>query len=219
MGLVDYVSLYSSLNNRIGYLETMTKISSYYISIMACEGENVFKTSTLGWSGIVPVCKDKFIEVKDIEMSENDVSTYKVTFNATDAETIPNLMKLVDITKNTDSTKKIIEVKNIYDIPFYADVQIGVGSKIYPRDNLLQVKYSSGSAGNFNVSVPDNVRKEYDPTNNNGIYPTQVLYLLKTYFNPATTAGGRKSRRTINRKRRAVRKRRNTKRHSKTYRR
>lgn len=54
------------------------------------------------------------------------------------------------------------------------------------------------------------------------IYESLVVYLLKADLDnlkPETTAGGRKSRRTINRKRRDVRKRRNTKRHSKTYRR
>ena len=200
-----------------------------------CEGENVFKTTQSSWGVFVPNCLNNFIEVKDIEVVLL-TSTHKIIFDNKYANDLNKL--LVNNEDNSNTNEIIIETNKvgIYQIPFYANLRIGQGSKMYEHDKLLPVKYSSGSAGNFMVSFTfkdDETRKEYDPTNNNGLYSTRVLYLLKTdieslkkdieslktYFKPPTAAGGRKSRRTINRKRRAVRKRRNTKRHSKTYRR
>jgi hypothetical protein len=192
------------------------------------------------------VCKDNFIEVKDIELPSNEnIKDYKVIFKADDVKKIDKLLNLIDQEQknNEDTDRYFINYRKdgFYEIPFYAVLQ---------KDRefqLLKVKnpdIKKTNVSNYTVEIIQDPEPKSSGTENeipkssgtvNEIpkssvkYDTQKLYLLKTDIDtlekiliskpPTKSAGGRKSRRTINRKRRAVRKRRNTKRHSKTYRR
>jgi hypothetical protein len=200
-----------------------------------CEGENDFRTTSSGWSGIFPVCTENFIEVKDIEIPSNEnINDYKVIFKADDVKQFNELFNLIDQDQRDNKDTDIYFInytkEGIYKIPFYAVVEIVEETKKVIK--LLKVKFATinkTTVSNYNVEIIDNKIPK-----SSGSYPTLKLYVLKTDIKslkqttaPTSTAttppppatGGRKSRRTINRKRRAVRKRRNTKRYSKTYRR
>ena len=210
-----------------------------------CNEEPPFEIEDYGWGNYVPVCKDKFIEVKDIELPSNEnIKDYKVIFKADDVKKIGKLLELIDAkqknNKVTDTYFINYRKDGFYEIPFYAVVQKDREFKLLKVKNpdIKRTNVSNYAVEIIHDPEPKSSGTENEIPKSSVKYDTKKLYLLKRDIDtlnkiliskpqtpdtastpPPIPRGGRKSRRTINRKRRVVRKRRNTKRHSKTYRR
>ena len=135
-----------------------------------CNQGNLLETELDGY-GYVPVCKDNFIEVKDIELPSNEnIKDYKVIFKADDVKKIDKLLNLIDQEQknNEDTDRYFINYRKdgFYEIPFYAVLQ---------KDRefqLLKVKNPDIKKTNVNPSIlrntTDPMKMGFEPYNSGG---------------------------------------------------